>query len=141
MFPRFASKAGIQRLIPACVGKGGRIRMSGFVLLGFAAMTLAACGRAGPLEPPPGPAAVPSAGAQLTQPDGTPAPGSSQDVAGKNGLDTPGKPGATSQKKPLILQPPLRSVSSSSTNGSGSAKQSRRVESLAGMLCRLRSSQ
>src|SRR5262249_56574652 len=109
MFPRVSAKAGIQRLIPAFVGKGGRIRMSGFVLLGFAAMTLAACGRAGPLEPPPGPAAVPSAGAQLTQPDGTPAPGSSQDVAVKNGVDTPGHPGATGPQRPFPLRPPLRS--------------------------------
>jgi|SRR5215471_3371522 len=108
MFPRVSAKAGIQRLIPAFVGKGGRIRMSGFVLLGFAAMTLAACGRAGPLEPPPGPAAVPSAGAQLTQPDGTPAPGSSQDVAVKSGFDTQGNPVATGQKRPFILDPLLR---------------------------------
>jgi predicted small lipoprotein YifL len=113
MFPRVPAKAGIQRSVPAFVGKGGRIRMSGFVLLGFAALTLAAlalaaCGRAGPLEPPPGPAAVPSAGAQLTQPDGTPAPGSSQDVAVKSGFDTQGNPVATGQKRPFILDPLLR---------------------------------
>jgi predicted small lipoprotein YifL len=113
MFPRVPAKAGTQRLAATFVGVSGRVRMSGFVLLGFtalalAALALAACGRAGPLEPPPGPAAVPSAGAQLTQPDGTPAPGSPQDVAVKSGFDTQGNPVATGQKRPFILDPLLR---------------------------------
>jgi hypothetical protein len=51
---------------------------------------------------------VPSAGAQLTQPDGTPAPGSPQDVAVKSGFDTQGNPVATGQKRPFILDPLLR---------------------------------
>ncbi|MFZ3225639.1 MAG: lipoprotein, partial [Xanthobacteraceae bacterium] len=41
--------------------------------------TLSACGREGPLELPPGPAAAPAATSQLQSPDGTPAPGSPQD--------------------------------------------------------------
>jgi predicted small lipoprotein YifL len=79
-----------------------------FVLLSFAALALSACGRAGPLEPPPGPAAVPSANAQLTQPDGSPAPGSSQDAAVKSGFDPQGNPVATGQKRSFILDPLLR---------------------------------
>jgi predicted small lipoprotein YifL len=72
-------------------------------------LALSACGRAGPLEPPPGPAAVPAAHAQLTQPDGSPAPGSAQDTAAKSGFDTQGNPVATpSQKRSFILDPLLR---------------------------------
>jgi predicted small lipoprotein YifL len=73
------------------------------------ALALSACGRAGPLEPPPGPAAVPASRAQLTQPDGTPAPGSPQDTAAKSGFDTQGNPVATpSQQRSFILDPLLR---------------------------------
>ena len=73
------------------------------------ALTLSGCGRAGPLEPPPGPAAVPVPGAQLTQPDGSPAPGSAQDTAAKSGFDAQGNPVATpSQKRTFILDPLLR---------------------------------
>jgi predicted small lipoprotein YifL len=73
------------------------------------ALALAACGRAGPLEPPPGPAAAPAAHAQLTQPDGSPAPGSAQDTAVKSGFDAQGNPVATpSQKRSFILDPLLR---------------------------------
>jgi predicted small lipoprotein YifL len=69
---------------------------------------LSACGRAGPLEPPPGPAAVPASKAQLTQPDGSPAPGSAQDTAAKSGFDPQGNPVATSgQKRSFILDPLL----------------------------------
>jgi predicted small lipoprotein YifL len=75
------------------------------LLLGIA-LALAGCGRAGPLEPPPGPAAVPST--QLTQPDGSPAPGSSQDAAVKSGFDAQGNPVATGQKRSFILDPLLR---------------------------------
>jgi predicted small lipoprotein YifL len=83
--------------------------MSGFVLLGFAVLALSACGRAGPLEPPPGPAAVPVPSAQLTQPDGSPAPGSPQDTAAKSGFDAQGNPVATpGQKRSFILDPLLR---------------------------------
>jgi predicted small lipoprotein YifL len=73
------------------------------------ALALSSCGRAGPLEPPPGPAAVPASKAQLTQPDGMPAPGSAQDTAAKTGFDTQGNPVATpSQKRSFILDPLLR---------------------------------
>jgi predicted small lipoprotein YifL len=72
---------------------------------GIAALGLCGCGRAGPLELPPGPATgAPST--QLTQPDGSPAPGSPQDSAMKNGFDAQGNPVAMSgQKKPFILDP------------------------------------
>jgi len=73
------------------------------------ALALSACGRAGPLEPPPGPAAVPTPTAQITQPDGSPAPGSMQDTATKSGFDAQGNPVATpSQKRTFILDPVLR---------------------------------
>ena len=73
------------------------------------ALALSACGRAGPLEPPPGPAAVPAPTAQITQPDGSPAPGSTQDTAAKSGFDAQGNPVATpSQKRTIILDPLLR---------------------------------
>jgi predicted small lipoprotein YifL len=73
------------------------------------ALVLSACGRAGPLEPPPGPAAVPASQAQLTQPDGSPVPGSAQDTAAKSGFDSQGNPvAAPSQKRSFILDPLLR---------------------------------
>jgi predicted small lipoprotein YifL len=72
-------------------------------------LALSACGRAGPLEPPPGPAAVPASRTQLTQPDGSAAPGSAQDTAAKSGFDTQGNPVATpSQQRSFILDPLLR---------------------------------
>ncbi len=71
-----------------------------------AALSLAACGRAGPLEPPPGPAAP---AAQLTSPDGTPVPGSAQDSALKTGFDKSGNPvAAPGQKRTFILDPLLQ---------------------------------
>jgi predicted small lipoprotein YifL len=75
-----------------------------------AALALAGCGRVGPLELPPGPAAAPpAAGAQLTSPDGTPVPGSAQDTAVRNGFDAQGKPvAAQGEKKSFILDPLLR---------------------------------
>jgi predicted small lipoprotein YifL len=79
------------------------------VLLIGTALALTACGRAGPLEPPPGPAAVPASKVQLTQPDGSPAPGSAQDTAAKTGFDAQGNPIASpSQKRSFILDPLLR---------------------------------
>jgi predicted small lipoprotein YifL len=82
------------------------VALSTLVSLGLA---LSACGRAGPLEPPPGPAAVPASQAQLTQPDGSPAPGSTLDTAAKSGFDAQGNPVATpSQKRSFILDPLLR---------------------------------
>jgi predicted small lipoprotein YifL len=109
VYPLIPAQAGIQRWVPAFTGTSGRGRLLGLVLLGGAALALAACGRAGPLEPPPGPAAVPASNAQLTQPDGSPAPGSAQDTAAKSGFDPQGNPVATpSQKRTFILDPLLR---------------------------------
>jgi predicted small lipoprotein YifL len=100
------AKAGTQFWIPAFAGRSGiarNVALSGLVMT---ALALVGCGRAGPLEPPPGPAAVPSA--QLTQPDGSPAPGSPQDTAVKSGFDSAGNPVATGQKRSFILDPLLR---------------------------------
>ena len=73
------------------------------------ALGLAGCGRAGPLELPPGPAVTPAPSAQLTQPDGSPAPGSQQDTAVKTGFDARGNPvAAAGQKRPFILDPLLQ---------------------------------
>lgn len=75
----------------------------------IAALGLAACGRAGPLEPPPGPATAPAPTSQLTLPDGSPAPGSAQDPAQKAGFDAQGNPVATpGAKKSFILDPLLQ---------------------------------
>src|ERR1700745_4226813 len=103
----------------ASVGKGLWVRWTyraagvNGIALGFAigvlvacALALTACGRAGPLEPPPGPAAVPSA--QVIQSDGSPAPGSPQDTAVKSGFDSQGNPVAAGQKRSFILDPLLR---------------------------------
>ncbi len=74
----------------------------------LAALGLAGCGRAGPLEPPPGPAAGAAPAAQLTNPDGTPVPGSAQDSALKTGFDQQGNPvAAPGQKRSFILDPLL----------------------------------
>jgi len=72
------------------------------MLLAGAALTLAACGRYGPLEPPPGPAvgATPTASAAPNSPpppalgpNGPGAPGpNSPEVAQKNGFDAYGNP-------------------------------------------------
>ena len=79
-------------------------------LIGMAALALAGCGREGPLELPPGPAAAtPAATSQLRSPDGTPVPGSPQDAALKNGFDSRGNPvAAPSQKRSFILDPLLQ---------------------------------
>ena len=79
-------------------------------LAGIALLALAGCGRNGPLELPPGPAtATPTASTQLTQPDGTPIPGSAQDTAMKTGFDAQGRPvAAQGEKKSFILDPLLR---------------------------------
>jgi predicted small lipoprotein YifL len=72
----------------------------------IAAFGLSGCGRAGPLELPPGPA---TPAAQLTSPAGTPAPGSAEDPAVRTGFDAQGNPVATpGQKKSFILDPILR---------------------------------
>ena len=78
-------------------------------LFALAVLALAGCGRNGPLELPPGPATPAAASTQLTLPDGSPAPGSSQDTALKTGFDRNGNPVASpGQKKPFILDPLLQ---------------------------------
>jgi len=109
MLPLIPAQAGIQGWVPAFAGTSGRVRRHNFILLIGTALALSACGRAGPLEPPPGPAAVPASQAQLTQPDGSAAPGSPQDTAAKSGFDSQGNPVATpGQKRSFILDPLLR---------------------------------
>jgi len=77
---------------------------------GVVTLVLSGCGREGPLELPPGPApASPPQTSQLTMPDGSPAPGSAQDTAMKNGFDAQGNPvAAAGQKRPFILDPLLQ---------------------------------
>ena len=107
--PLIPAKAGIQRWVPAFAGTSGRV--FGLALLGVVTLTLAGCGRNGPLEPPPGPALpTPSvSSSQLTQPDGTPIPGSPQDTAIKTGFDAQGRPVAqTGPKRSFILDPLLQ---------------------------------
>jgi predicted small lipoprotein YifL len=82
------------------------------VLLSAAAFGLAACGRNGPLEPPPGPAVGVAPSAAAAPPSG---PGSiisgpvasgptAQETAQKNGFDTLGNPVAPpGQKKSFLL--------------------------------------
>ena len=81
-------------------------------LLGAAAFWLAACGRAGPLEPPPGPAvavAPPTPAAPPTAPaaavGGPVASGpAAQETAVKNGFDAYGNPVAPpGQKRSFFL--------------------------------------
>jgi predicted small lipoprotein YifL len=85
-----------------------RVRVA-LAVAGFAVLALSACGRAGPLELPPGPGpATPAPSAQLSS-DGTPVPGSPQDTAMRTGFDAQGKPVATiGQKRPFILDPLLQ---------------------------------
>jgi predicted small lipoprotein YifL len=71
-----------------------------------AALALAACGRAGPLEMPPGPAPAPSAIA--TDPSLLP-PGTPENNGQKTGFDSNGNPVApVGQKRPFVLDPLLR---------------------------------
>jgi predicted small lipoprotein YifL len=86
-------------------------------LLGATAFGLAACGRNGPLEPPPGPAAGVSPTASAVPPS---APASviggpfangptAQETAMKNGFDAYGNPVAPpGQKRSFILDPLLQ---------------------------------
>ena len=84
-------------------------RIPAIVVFLALAIALAGCGRAGPLEPPPGPAAGPVPTTQLTLPDGSPAPGSPQDAALKTGFDQQGNPiAAPGQKRSFILDPLLQ---------------------------------
>ena len=83
-----------------------RVRVA-LAVAGIAALALSACGRAGPLELPPGPA-TPASTARLS-PDGNPVPGSPQVTAMRTGFDAQGKPVATvGQKRPFILDPLLQ---------------------------------
>ena len=107
--PLGPATAGTQAWIPACAGMSGITRTLALSVIFACALALSACGRAGPLEPPPGPAAAPASQVQLTQPDGSPAPGSTQDAAAKSGFDAQGNPVATpTQKRTFILDPLLR---------------------------------
>jgi predicted small lipoprotein YifL len=77
-------------------------------LLGTAAFTLAACGRAGPLEPPPGPAVVsPTVSAAPPSPlVGGPVAGApvGHETAQRNGFDAYGNPVAPpGEKKSFFL--------------------------------------
>jgi predicted small lipoprotein YifL len=91
------------------------------LLLGAAAFGLAACGRAGPLELPPGPALTQpesTAAAAPTAPPGAPASTvggpvasgpTAQETAQKNGFDAFGNPVAPpGQKKSFLLDPLLQ---------------------------------
>jgi predicted small lipoprotein YifL len=86
-------------------------------LLGTAALTLAACGRAGSLEPPPGPAVGVSPSASAAPPPsptsliGTPAANGpvSPEAAQKSGFDAYGNPVAPpGEKKSFFLDFLLR---------------------------------
>jgi predicted small lipoprotein YifL len=76
-------------------------------LLGAAALTLAACGRAGPLEPPPGPAVVsPTVSAAPSPLVGGPVAGAPvpHETAQRNGFDAYGNPVAPpGEKKSFFL--------------------------------------
>ncbi len=108
--PRIAARAGIQNWASACAGTSGIGRTLRFATAFIATLGLSFCGREGPLELPPGPApGTPAATSQLTSPDGTPAPGSPQDTAAKNGFDAQGNPvAAPGQKRFFILDPLLQ---------------------------------
>ncbi len=89
------------------VRAGSLVRIA-VAVAGLAALGLGGCGRAGPLELPPGPAATPAPSSQLTMPDGTPVPGTAQDSAMKTGFDQQGNPvAAPGQKRTFILDPLL----------------------------------
>jgi predicted small lipoprotein YifL len=104
--PFLPAKTGIQNGVPTCVGTGGILRAA--LLLGALALGLSACGRAGPLELPPGPAAGNTpASPQLTAADGSAAPGTAQDTALKTGFDSQGNPVATPGKKRSFILDPL----------------------------------
>ena len=89
------------------------------VLLGMAAvaaLSLAACGRNGALEIPPGPAWIQPAPAALSGPPPGPVaaetsapPVTSQEAIARTGFDAQGNPAAApGQQKPFFLDPLLR---------------------------------
>ena len=94
-------------------------RLSFGLLLAVAALALAACGRKGALELPPGPATEPPVAAAPVSPSGfmpnyganaAPTTQQQEDAAAiKNGFDSRGNPVATpSANKSFILDPILR---------------------------------
>ncbi len=86
-----------------------RVRLVLIAVAAFGACGLAGCGREGPLELPPGPAATPAPVAQLHSPDGRPVPGSAEDGATKTGFDSAGNPVASpGQRRSFILDPLLQ---------------------------------
>jgi predicted small lipoprotein YifL len=93
-----------------------RYRLSFGLVLAVAALSLAACGRKGSLELPPGPATEPPVAAAPAVPSsfmpnsGTPTTQQQEEAAAvKNGFDAHGNPVATpSTKKPFILDPILQ---------------------------------
>jgi predicted small lipoprotein YifL len=90
-------------------------RLSFGLVLAVAALSLAACGRKGELEMPPGPATQPPVAAAPASPSsfmpsyGGPTTQQQEDAAAvKNGFDSRGNPVATpSAKKSFILDPIL----------------------------------
>jgi predicted small lipoprotein YifL len=109
---RFARASGERPL--------ARYRLSlGFLLFAAAALALAACGRKGDLEMPPGPATQPPVAAAPVSPSsflpaygtpGAPETQQQQDAAAiKSGFDSRGNPvAAPSAKKSFILDPILQ---------------------------------
>jgi predicted small lipoprotein YifL len=81
-----------------------RLALAAAVIVGLG---LSACGRAGPLELPPGPAAAPSAS---VAPTGlSPAAAREQELAAKNGFDKYGNPVAPAgPSRGFILDPLLQ---------------------------------
>jgi predicted small lipoprotein YifL len=81
-----------------------------------AALSLAACGRKGALEKPPGPAGVQPAPEALSGPppgpvasDTSAAPPTPHDTVARTGFDAQGNPAATpGQNKPFFLDPLLQ---------------------------------
>ena len=94
-----------------------RYRLSFGLVLAVAALSLAACGRKGALEMPPGPATEPPVAAAPASPfmpsyatPGAPTTQQQEDAAAvKNGFDSRGNPvAAPSTKKSFILDPILQ---------------------------------
>ena len=90
-------------------------RLSFGLVLAVAALSLAACGRKGELELPPGPATQPPVAAAPASPSsfmpsyGAPTTQQQDAAAVKNGFDSRGNPVASpSTKKPFILDPILQ---------------------------------
>jgi predicted small lipoprotein YifL len=91
-------------------------RLSFGLVLAVAALSLAACGRKGELEMPPGPATQPPVAAAPASPTsfmpsyGAPTTQQQEDAAAaKNGFDSHGNPvAAPSTKKSFILDPILQ---------------------------------